>query len=84
MTTVGFPDPKWLDFFKAGGLAFAAIAMASGAFLLLERWGYVPLVADWAQATTVGFFLLTACLTFMNFLVLFGISSSRKRYSSDW
>jgi hypothetical protein len=40
--------------------------LASGCFLLLEHWDYVPRVADWAQASVIGVFLLTFFLTLMN------------------
>jgi Super-infection exclusion protein B len=68
MSSVGFPDPKWRDFLKAGGAAFSAIAVATGVFLILEHLRYVPAIADWAQVSSILVFLLTACLTLTNTL----------------
>jgi hypothetical protein len=66
MSPMVFPDPKWLDFLKAGGLAFWAIALTCGAFLLLEHWGTIAPVPDWIQDVIVLVLLLTAFLTLTN------------------
>jgi hypothetical protein len=66
MSPIGFPDPKWLDFLKAGGLAFWAIALTCGVFLLLEHWDYVAPVPDWSQSVIVLVLLLTSFLTLTN------------------
>jgi hypothetical protein len=66
MTQAVLPDPKWLDFLKAGSVVFFGIALASGSFLVLEYWHLVPFVADWVQDAVVGVFLLTFFLTLTN------------------
>jgi hypothetical protein len=63
MSPIAFPDAKWLEFLKAGGLAFFGIALASGAFLYLEHVALVPALPAWAQDILVLVFLLTTCLT---------------------
>jgi hypothetical protein len=62
MSAMAFPDAKWLEFLKAGGLTFLGIALATGSFLYLEHTAYVPQVQDWAQDVLVGIFLLTVFL----------------------
>jgi Super-infection exclusion protein B len=66
MSPIVFPDPKWLDFLKAGGPAFWAIALACGVFLLLEHGGYVETFPGLAQSVIVLVWLLTSFLALTN------------------
>jgi hypothetical protein len=56
-------DWKWLDtFLKASGPKTAAVAFASGAFLLLAYWGSIPPLDPWAIQIASAVLLLTASL----------------------
>jgi hypothetical protein len=41
------PDPRWLEILKASGWQTAAVASASGFFLLAVRWGWIPPLEPW-------------------------------------
>ena len=56
-------DWKWLDtFLKASGPKTAAVAFASGAFLLLAYWGSIPPLDPWAIQIASAVLLLSASL----------------------
>lgn len=55
------PDPKWLEILKSSGGQAAALAGASGLFLLFTHWGWVN-PPDWAIQGLVFLLLLTTFL----------------------
>ncbi|WP_144445553.1 hypothetical protein [Inquilinus limosus] len=48
-----FPDPKWLEFLKAGGTTFTAIAVACGVLYFGSQRGWFPLDGVVLQAVIV-------------------------------
>jgi hypothetical protein len=61
-------DPRWLEILKASGWQMAAIAVACGLFLLINKWGWLPPLDGWMiQLAAIGF-LLSVLLAIASFI----------------
>jgi hypothetical protein len=62
LVLASIPDPKWLEILKAGGGQFAALACATGVFLVLQHLGWFGILPDWVFPTVTFAFLSFAFL----------------------
>jgi Super-infection exclusion protein B len=62
------PDPRWLEILKASGWQTAAVAAASGLFLIAMNLGWLPTVEPWMVLLAAAGLLLFGCLAVASFL----------------
>ena len=65
------PDPRWLEILKASGWQTAALAVASGLFLLAAHSGLLPPLEPWMTLLAAAGLLLFGCLAVASFLSTF-------------